>query len=133
MFFLEEKGFPMNTTYEITRAELQAWIETQKRFVLGEALDLAYYESGHLPGAIPMPLAKVADVAARRIRDKHTDIVVYCASVTCNNSEIAAQKLTKLGYTSVRVYRGGKSDWKDAGLPLEAGVDRSETVPAAVP
>jgi rhodanese-related sulfurtransferase len=45
--------------------------------------------------------------------------VTYCASLTCRNSEIAANKLIALGYTNVRDYAEGKADWIEAGLPVE--------------
>jgi rhodanese-related sulfurtransferase len=47
------------------------------------------------------------------------EIVVYCASATCQNSHIAARVLGQLGYANVRVYAGGKEDWSEAGLALE--------------
>jgi rhodanese-related sulfurtransferase len=50
--------------------------------------------------------------------DHTADIVVYCASATCQNSDIAARKLQSLGYPNVRVFRGGKAAWRDAGHPL---------------
>jgi rhodanese-related sulfurtransferase len=88
------------------------------RPVLLEALDVQHWAAGHLPGALALPLAQVAEVARAQLRDKDADIVVYCAGPTCQNSEVAARKLRELGYGRVRVYRGGKSDWRDAGLPL---------------
>ena len=46
--------------------------------------------------------------------DKAAEIVVYCASRTCQNSHIAANVLRQLGYANVAVYAGGKEDWKEA-------------------
>jgi rhodanese-related sulfurtransferase len=86
--------------------------------ILVEALDIPYWASGHLPGAIAMPLARIAAVADAELHDKQADIVVYCAGPTCKNSDVAAAKLRDMGYARVRVYRGGKADWKDAGLAL---------------
>ena len=37
-------------------------------------------------------------------------------------SNIAAAKLTALGYADVRVFAGGKAAWKDAGLAFEQEV-----------
>ena len=45
------------------------------------------------------------------------EIVVYCGSWLCRSSDRVADKLRRLGYTHVRVYRGGKADWRRAGLP----------------
>jgi rhodanese-related sulfurtransferase len=48
-------------------------------------------------------------------------IVTYCSNTACTNSEIAANKLSAMGYTNVRKYAQGKQDWQEAGLPLEGG------------
>lgn len=46
---------------------------------------------------------------------------MYCSNTACQNSGIAANRLTALGYTDVRKYAEGKQDWVEAGLPTESG------------
>jgi rhodanese-related sulfurtransferase len=104
---------------EITRSELAAKIERQEPFVLIEALPERYYRHGHLPGAVLLPHDRVAELAPALIPDRSAEVVVYCASSTCRNSDQAAAELQTLGYHRVRVYLGGKADWQSAGLPLE--------------
>ncbi len=106
----------------ITREALAAVLQTAEPPVLLEALPEKYYAPKHLPGALHMPHDQVDALAAGLIRFKSTPIVVYCASVTCQNSHIAARRLTQLGYENVRVYAGGKQDWEAAGLPFESPV-----------
>jgi len=78
------------------------------------------YAHSHLPGAINLPASAVdPDIVARRIPDKNTEIVVYCSGPDCDDSLVTAQRLKVLGYTNVRHYPGGKSEWRDAGLQLE--------------
>lgn len=110
-------------TATIGREALASALSGPRPPIVAEALDLPYYESGHLPGAIALPLSRVVEIARARLHDRAAPIVVYCASSTCQNSGIAAAKLRELGYADVRVYQGGKADWKDAGLPLEVGGD----------
>ena len=50
--------------------------------------------------------------------DLDAEIVVYCGSRLCRSSDRVAAKLLALGYKRVRVYRGGKADWRRAGLPI---------------
>ena len=57
----------------------------------------------------------------RLLPDRDARIVVYCSDGPCPNSRIAAARLTALGYTDVRDYHEGKAEWREAGLPLEAG------------
>lgn len=106
----------------LSRTELQSKIANHEPVTLLEALGERFYRDGHLPGALNMPHDQVDAVAARLVPDKSAEVVVYCSSVTCQNSTIAARRLTQLGYTNVAVYPGGKADWRDAGLPLERTV-----------
>lgn len=108
----------MNNVTNISRHQLLDLVN-RRATVVFEALSESHWASGHIPGAFAMPLDRIAEVAGTRAPDKDAAVVVYCASVTCKNSDIAAQKLVSLGYRSVAVYAGGKADWKDAGLELE--------------
>jgi rhodanese-related sulfurtransferase len=89
---------------------------------LVEALPPMYYEDVHLPGALSMPHDQVDDLAPSLLPDKDAEIVVYCSNLACQNSSIAAARLTDLGYTSVFDYEAGKQDWIDAGLATESGL-----------
>jgi rhodanese-related sulfurtransferase len=103
----------------ITREELQQRLSSENPPTLVEALPEKYYRDGHLPGARHLPHTEVAERAATVLPDKHADVVVYCASASCQNSHIAAKVLEQRGYTRVAVYAGGKQDWTEAGLQLE--------------
>jgi rhodanese-related sulfurtransferase len=105
----------------ISRDDLRALIDRADSFVLLEALPASYFEDAHLPGAQNMPHDRVDALAATLIPDRTTPVVVYCASLPCPNSEIAARRLSALGYTNVREYAEGKEDWVNAGLPVERG------------
>ena len=108
-------------TITMTREALQAKLASARRPILVEALPPRYYLDGHLPGALHLPHDKVRELSAALLPDKNADVVVYCASDTCQNSHIAARALAALGYPNVSVYTGGKKDWGEAGLPLETG------------
>ena len=103
----------------ITREQLQRRLEHGGNVVLIEALPESDYQEGHLPGAINLPADHVREFT---LPDKDAEIVVYCAGPQCNASDLAAEELIALGYKNVRVYKGGKQDWIDAGLPTEGGV-----------
>jgi len=105
----------------IARDELKALLDGRSPVFLAEALPSRYFAEAHLPGAVNLPHDQVARLAPVLLPDTAAEVVVYCASETCRNSDIAAQHLMRLGYERVRVYRGGKQDWIDAGLPVESG------------
>jgi len=105
----------------ITRDEVKDRINAGEVVVL-EALPPMSYADAHLPGALNMPHDQVDELAPRLVPDKSTDVIVYCANGPCQNSGIAARRLTELGYTSVYDYELGKQDWVEGGLPTETGV-----------
>jgi rhodanese-related sulfurtransferase len=111
---------PSETIPEITEQELAARLASSTPPVVAEILGPQSFASGHLPGAVNLPLDGLVENAARVLPDKSADIVVYCSSVTCQNSHIAERKLRSLGYQHVRVFAGGKAAWKEAGYELVA-------------
>ena len=103
----------------IDRAALVTKLASQSPPRLVEALPEKYYRDWHLPGALHLPLDEVESRATTVLPDKDAEVVVYCASATCRNSDAAARRLGLLGYRNVAVYFGGKRDWQDAGLLIE--------------
>jgi rhodanese-related sulfurtransferase len=123
--YLEMEATMLNT---IDRDELNSRIQSAHPPVLLEALPERYYVQKHLPGALLFPHDQVEQNAASVVPDKSTEIIVYCASRTCQNSHIAAHHLMRLGYTNVTVYPGGKQDWEEGSMPFESGADVEATV-----
>jgi len=117
---LETTATTMNphSSREISLDELREALAGANPPAIAEILGPQYFDQGHLPGAINLPLEGLAERAQRLFTEKQAEIVVYCASATCQNSHVAQRKLSSLGYQNVRLYRGGKAAWKDAGLPL---------------
>lgn len=99
---------------EISRDELRDRLD---ELTLVEALPRAAFRRLHLPNAVNLPKSQVEALAPELLPDLEAEIVVYCGSWLCRSSDRVADKLRRLGYTYVRVYRGGKADWRRAGLP----------------
>lgn len=106
---------------QIDREELRRRIAGENGPILVEALPEKYFRDWHLPGARHLPHDEVDRLAPGVLPDKAAEIVVYCASRSCQNSHIAAHRLAQLGYGNVTVYAGGKQDWMEAGFPVERG------------
>jgi len=107
--------------HQIDRDTLARKLAGAARPVLVEALPEKYFSDWHLPGARHLPHDEVARLAATVLPDKAAEIVVYCASRSCQNSHVAAAKLAQMGYENVAVYAGGKQEWSEAGLPVDKG------------
>ncbi len=103
---------------EVSTDQLAAQLESERPPLVAEILGPQSFAAGHLPGAVNLPLEGFAESVARALPNKASEIVVYCASSACQNSDIAARKLQSLGYQNVRIYKAGKAAWKAAGHPL---------------
>ncbi len=114
---MTQSEIPVGGHSTISREELQREI-AGGRLILAEVLPPAHYAQGHLPGAINLPLEGLLARVTALVSQRDAALVLYCSGPTCNNSHIAQRKLSELGYRNVRVYAGGKSDWKAAGLAL---------------
>jgi rhodanese-related sulfurtransferase len=108
-------------------AQGPAWIEPdelQRRLSVGEPvvlLDVRQPDEftsppGHLPGAVNMPLAGLADGMSDLARHKQP-VVVVCK--TDRRSARAAAELLAAGLKDVAVLRGGTDDWHQRGLNKE--------------
>ena len=104
----------------VTRQELQARIAANPNLVLLEALPEKYYADWHLPNAKHFPHDQARALAPSVVPDKQSEVVVYCAIKTCQNSHIAARVLEQIGYANVAVYAGGKEDWKEGEVAVAA-------------
>lgn len=103
----------------ISLSDLVTKIQSNSRSVLVEALPARYFEQGHLPGAVNINVGETQAKAPHMLPNKGADIVVYCASATCTNSNQVAAQLCALDYTNVSVFKGGKAEWEAAGHSLE--------------
>ena len=106
----------------ILREQLRLALIEQSPVTLIEALGAGFYADAHLPGAINIPPDQVDQLACLLPSDHTAPIVVYCSG-TCTQSDMTALRLRELGYRNVAVYRGGKEDWVEHGLPVERGTE----------
>lgn len=99
-----------------------SWAEVKPLLARGEIILLdgrttAAYETGHIPGAISLPLPLLAERIAQFSSQypKNKSLVVYCASTQCPVSHAEAVVLAEqYGYLDVRVMPGGFAEWRVA-------------------
>jgi len=72
------------------------------------------WDAGHLPGAVHVPKSYLEQWSEDRIPDKTKTTILYCAGGV--RSVMAADTLSKLGYTNLISMTGGFNRWKDSGM-----------------
>ncbi|AKN17771.1 putative transcriptional regulatory protein [Mycobacterium haemophilum DSM 44634] len=76
------------------------------------------YVAGHIPGAINIPLAELADRLAELPANR--DIVAYCRGAYCVMAPDAVRIARKAG-RGVKRLDDGMLEWRLAGLPVDEG------------
>ncbi len=66
---------------EISLSELAARTQDSALTIV-DVLPATAYQQGHIPGAINLPLAEVAERAPAVLPNRHAEIAVYCAGFT---------------------------------------------------
>jgi rhodanese-related sulfurtransferase len=84
------------------------------------------YRDGHIAGARSMSVWEAdADDKVRALfaegRDQSAPVVIYCSGGECEDSHMLAEKLYKVGFDDVLVYKDGFPDWQKRGLPVTKG------------
>lgn len=87
--------------------------------ILIEALPKKYFDQGHLPNAINIPLESSEIEITNALLDKSKTCITYCTGLTCPNSKKLAERLTQLGYINVFAFEEGKEGWVLSGSKLQ--------------
>jgi rhodanese-related sulfurtransferase len=103
----------------VERKERRWRIDRAEPLVLIETLPEEDYRRGHLPGALNVPPDRVVELVPELFPDRAAEIVVYGGDHESLAAPQAARELSALGYTNVRVYRGGERDWIAHAQPIE--------------
>jgi rhodanese-related sulfurtransferase len=98
--------------------------------VVVDSRNTASWNQGHIPGAVHLPTAEIAERAAALI-PPHVTVVTYCWGPGCNGATRAALEFAKLGYR-VKEMLGGYEYWAREGLAVE-GAERRHTDPLTAP
>lgn len=102
-------GNSTDTSYQqIDQVTAKEIMDTQKVIIL-DVRKQDEYDSGHIPGAVLLPLGNIDETtAAEVIPEKDSTVLVYCRSG--NRSKTASSALAEPGYTNIYEF-GGISTW----------------------
>ncbi|MET9257650.1 rhodanese-like domain-containing protein [Streptomyces sp. NPDC003717] len=102
-------------------------------FVVLDSRSTEAWDQGHVPGAVHLPTALIAE-QAERLLDPSVPVVTYCWGPGCNGAARAALALAELGYR-VKEMLGGFEYWAREGFPYETwqGEERRPADPLTAP
>ncbi|MCX2181183.1 metalloregulator ArsR/SmtB family transcription factor [Streptomyces sp. SKN60] len=102
---------------EVTHEELLARVEAGDVVVL-DVRPIEEYLAGHIPGAVSLPVAELADRLGELPEER--EVVVYCRGEYCALAYDAVRLLADHGRRAVRL-NDGMLEWRLADLPVQAG------------
>ena len=101
-------GASADSYQQITQEEAKEMMDAQEVILL-DVREQDEYDSGHIPGAVLLPVGTIdEDTAAEVIPGKDSTVLVYCRSG--NRSKTASAALAELGYTAIYEF-GGINTW----------------------
>lgn len=86
-------------------------------FVVLDSRSTEAWDQGHIPGAVHLPTALVAEQAVRLL-DRAVPVVTYCWGPGCDGATRAALALAELGF-QVKEMLGGFEYWVREGFEYE--------------
>jgi rhodanese-related sulfurtransferase len=98
---------------ECTVADVRARMDRGEAFLLFDVREDHEWTAGHLPGARHLGKGIIERDIEATIPDVNAEMILYCGGGY--RSALAADALTKMGYTNVISMDGGFRGWKDAG------------------
>lgn len=106
----------MDEIKTISREDLKAKLDRGDDIKLVMAMHEWGFRAAHIPGSLHFNTVE----DARKSLKPDDEIVVYCSDPACVASQFAYRWFVDSGYTNVRRYEGGISDWAGAGHELES-------------
>ncbi|MEV7319607.1 rhodanese-like domain-containing protein [Streptomyces sp. NPDC093970] len=92
-------------------------------FVVLDSRSTGSWDQGHVPGAVHLPTALIAE-QAERLLDRNVPVVTYCWGPGCDGATRAALALAELGY-QVKEMLGGFEYWAREGFEFETWQGRA--------
>lgn len=93
------------STNMLEYSALQELIKEDANIILLDVRNILEFETGHLLGALNIPLSELEEKVELLIANKGQIIVVYCNSGV--KSKIASEMLIEMGYINVYELKGG--------------------------
>ena len=94
---------------DVSMGDLKRVLGERKGFLLPDVREPGEFSSGHIKGAVNVPVGQVSSRMGSVCADKTREIYVYCQGG--RRSKVAAQTLAGMGYKKVHNVLGGVNAW----------------------
>ena len=120
-FPADPKGELARESFQEADADMVRQFVSARTGILLDARPADEFASGHIPGARNLPVARFAGelLHLAPALEHNAMIIVYCRGISCDDSQLLAEKLRLAGFRIILVYRGGIEDWMGKGNGLE--------------
>jgi rhodanese-related sulfurtransferase len=117
---------PDKPALEIAPADVERLYRNRMLFL--DARRSSVYADGHIAGARNFPVweADIDDRVQKLFEeglDQRAPVVAYCSGGNCEDSHMLAEKLYRVGFDNVLIYKDGFPDWQKRGLPVAKGAN----------
>lgn len=107
---------------EIDLEEFRGFVEARRGIVL-DARPEVFHRLGHVPGALSLPRddfeRAYARVRTRLEENREKAIAVYCSDAYCEDGQMVAEALLRLGFRHLLLFKAGWEMWTRTGLMEE--------------
>jgi len=93
--------------------------------LLVDARNPEFFEQGHIPGAVSLPVREFDSVFPRLEEQLRAAprVITYCDGASCELSVELTEKLLFAGLEYIEIFTGGIQQWQGAGQPVVAGMN----------
>jgi rhodanese-related sulfurtransferase len=117
-----ESAAPLAGEGDVDLDAMRQIVETHSALVI-DARPEIFFRVGHIPAAFSLPRddfeAAYRELGPALLKFRERPVIVYCSSNACDDSQMVADSLERLGFQQVRVFLGGWSEWESQNLPEE--------------
>ena len=102
---------------EVDASRARELVDSEQPPLLVDVRERDEWTEGFIPGAVHVPRGHLESRIEQVAPDRSRPIVVYCAGGS--RSAFGTKTLEELGYEDVSSLRGGFTDWKRQGFPID--------------
>lgn len=104
----------------ITLTQAMTDFQSHNTIFLDARLEIDY-KIGHISKALNLPFEDFEEYYPKMepLLSRDKNIVIYCDGTECETSLFLARLLKQKGFENLRIFFGGWTEWKKAGLPVE--------------